>query len=126
MRGCGFNFEFSMDYDFDNHSGTELFLQVNDFIPSRPAPACNNPDSPSFSDCGDDAEYDEFLVHIVIRHQGKVFFIPLPDDMYLLLEDELIDRIFNEGEKKYQKMLDDEYDYFMSHYEKESNKWVIK
>ena len=106
----GFDFEFSMDYDFDNHSETELFIQVRDFVPSRPAPACSNPDSPAFSDCGDDAEYDEFSIHMVIRHDKKVFFLSLPDTLYAAIEDEVVYKIFCEGEQRYQKMLNDEYE----------------
>lgn len=59
----------------------ELSVEADvDYSPSRPAPACQNHDSPKFSDPGDD-EFMEIgdMAFIIITDDGKKIKIPVPD-----------------------------------------------
>lgn len=57
-------------FDYDLHCE----VIVDGFTESRPAPACSNPSDPSYSDCGDDAEFDDF--EIVINGVNLVDHLP--------------------------------------------------
>jgi hypothetical protein len=106
----GYNFEFTMSKSFPN-AEVEIFIQVKDFTPERPAPACSNPSSPAYSDCGDSAEFGDYFVHMMIMtEQGKIFFIPLPDDLFALLEEEIIEEIFKKGEENHQAELSERWE----------------
>lgn len=96
-----FNFEFIIEKEFKN-SYVEIFINVKNYIPTRPAPICSNPSSPAFSDCGDDPEFEDYTANILIlTEQGQIFFVPLPDDLHDVLETEIIDEIFKRGDKHY-------------------------
>jgi hypothetical protein len=50
------------------------------FTPGRPAPACQNPSSPAFSDCGDPEEIDDLHVFLARRgHKGKIIRLEITD-----------------------------------------------
>jgi len=50
----------------------DIYIQVRDFSPARPAPPAGSHDSPAWSDPGDDAEYDfsVFLVRVCANDEG--------------------------------------------------------
>lgn len=98
---AGINFEFTMQEAFTN-SDLEIFIQVKGFTPSREAPPCSNHDSPAYSDCGDDAEFDDYIASlIIVSSSGRVFFIPLPEELHDVLEIKITEEIFKRGEKHY-------------------------
>lgn len=97
----GFNFNFTMPIEFKNMEA-EIFIQVENFTPSRPAPICSNHDSPNYSDCGDDCEFDEYTAHLVyVLESGRMFFLEIPEGMLDFYFDKIIDEIFEHGENHY-------------------------
>lgn len=61
----------------------ELELEVNaDYTPERSAPACQNHDSPRFSDSGDSEELEITEMAFIIR-SGKTILarVPVPSDL---------------------------------------------
>jgi hypothetical protein len=105
----GQDFEFTMTKSFSN-SEVEIFVQVKNFTPERPAPACSNPSSPLYSDSGDSAEFEDLIINmIIVADQGKVFFIPLTDDLFLFIQGEIIEEVFKRGEKHYSEMISGRY-----------------
>ena len=41
---------------------TPVQITVINYTPARHSPICSNPSSPFYSDCGDDAEFDTYVV----------------------------------------------------------------
>jgi hypothetical protein len=60
------------------------------FQRGRPAPYCNNPDSPKFSDPGDPAKVDD--VHVYLVKNGKRLDIKewISDEMYKDICDDML------------------------------------
>jgi len=77
------NFEFETSMEFDVH------VEVEGFVPERPAPACSNPDDPRYSDSGDPAEWDKYTAYFVFTQNGKKIRIEFPDDLYEIMGDNL-------------------------------------
>jgi hypothetical protein len=86
-----------MNFIFESFTDLFLVIKVYGYKPARPAPACNNPDSPLFSDCGDDAEWDSVDFYYFI--DNKEYQIK-DEEFCLYLEDILIDEIITVGESK--------------------------
>jgi len=61
----------------------KLIIEVIHYTPARPAPPCSNPDSPAFSDPGDDFEM-EFNLFLVSESGEK---IELPKVLHYLYEE---------------------------------------
>ena len=70
-----------------------------DYRPARPAPACQDHDSPRFSDPGDDEEC-EFKAYFVIRSKGDVRRIEVPDGL-------IFEEVFEECRKQYENQRED-------------------
>ena len=81
------NYEHVIDYeDF------EIVFKVTGFKPARPAPPCSNPDSPAFSDCGDDGESGD--IEAYFRFDGVDIKCPIEFDYYM------VERCLDEIEEK--------------------------
>ena len=107
-----FKFRAKMSLNNDDHM-TNLLIEVDGFTPSRPAPVCNNPSSPLFSDCGDDPDFEEYRVYAILNDDGEETFTELSDDMLSEIEEDIIERIFEFGDEEYYKDYDrksDDYD----------------
>lgn len=61
----------------------EMSIEVDiiSYTPERPAPPCNNPDSPRFSDSGDaeECEYEAFFRYMDGKDMKRV---PMPSELY--------------------------------------------
>jgi hypothetical protein len=104
MKKLDFDFISSLKLDNGNF---DVLIQVKGFTPTRPAPPCNNPDSPLFSDCGDDPEFDEYIVHFYFM-KNQVFFMEVPEDLLDIMEEEIYEMIFTKGDEIYWE--EDDYD----------------
>lgn len=72
--------------------GVEVEIEVLSYTPERPAPYCSNPDSPSYSDCGDDPE-GEYRAFILIG----THYIEFSDDMYDEYDQEIFGMLEEHG-----------------------------
>jgi len=99
----GFDFDFITTLKLDN-GDFDVLIQAKNFRPARPAPACNNPDSPAFSDCGDDAEVEEYTVHFYFQKE-QVFFVEVPEKLLDILDEIITDKIFTKGEEIYMEEI---------------------
>ena len=69
-------------------------IEIRGFNPGRPAPVCSNPDSPLFSDMGDDADIDE--IEIFCNIAGIEFNLEeINPDLFYQVYDKILDRIFD-------------------------------
>lgn len=85
-----------MDFEINKEITIEITLKVRNFKPSRPAPACQNHDSPAFSDSGDDAEYQD----VEVFFGGEQLPKNLADAILEILEeDNLTSDIIDQGEE---------------------------
>jgi hypothetical protein len=99
-----------IDFTFDVEKEITFRLKVKGFTPSRPAPACSNHDSPAFSDCGDDADFEDVAPFIVVKAKawntvdGRMQYveiekaIPIPDEIWLAIQDDFFPDIDAAGE----------------------------
>ena len=71
----------------------ELIVDVIDYTPARPAPACSNPSDPAYADPGDPAEI-EFVLYLQ-DEDGKMHIIP---DSLCVIYEMLYDWILEEVE----------------------------
>lgn len=78
---------YSHEIGLDN---IEIKFEI-EYYPGRPAPACSNPDSPLFSDPGDDAEIQDSEMYLTC---GNVSY-KMSESCQLLADD-----IFNRNEEK--------------------------
>lgn len=91
-----------------DHDETPMRFEI-DWTPARPAPACSDPDSPSFSDPGDPGE-------VVIRRAwivaGTNYFPGAeqsPAEVVLLNEDgDLLERLYAAAEKQEREAVNDD------------------
>lgn len=98
MRKKGLDFSFTTKFEIDELE-YNLKIDVEDFRPSRPAPPCSNPDSPRYSDCGDDAEWNNATASLV-KDNGTI--IPITEEQFLdyIFDDYvIIGRIIEKGEE---------------------------
>ena len=97
-----------MDLEFYTvFRGYELKVKVRGYRPSRPAPACSNPDSPLYSDPGDDAEISDYDVFFA-EHDPKtkkVHLFPVPDDMVDFWGGDFDDLVYQESEGAFGDMI---------------------
>ena len=109
-------------YKFEIESYIDLEVEVISYSQERPAPYCQNPDHPNYSDSGDPMEV-EYNISIVKTEKkwskdNKVeehkTLIPLPDELYTIFEDQIIDAIQQEAEEKessrYTSTMEDKYE----------------
>jgi len=91
----GEKFSFNTEIDLTE---IEVEVKVTHFIPYRPAPACSNPDSPKFSDSGDDEEM-EYDLSFVCRDYNKTIIktIPFPDELYEFIDLQLVEQQIREN-----------------------------
>ena len=73
----------------------ELEVEVDvDYTPERPAPACQNHDSPAFSDSGDDEAIEITDVKFIIGPHGRVdALVPVPEALMAHVCDKIIDDV---------------------------------
>jgi hypothetical protein len=100
------NFLFEINFD-----DFKIALNIRNFTPGRDMPACQNPDSPLYSDQGESAEYDiESAVFEFERSDGP-HVIPVPAAFADYLADINAEEIINQGEALCQAEREDaEYD----------------
>lgn len=97
------SFKMNCDLDIEPNEYIELELQIDiiDYSPYRPAPNCHNPSNPNFSDPGDDLEIEYEATIISVSPNSYDFILndnkttrleegSLPDEMYKLLDDQII------------------------------------
>jgi hypothetical protein len=95
-----FDFDFITELKLNN--GTfDILVQVTGYVPTRQAPPCNNPDSPAFSDCGDDPEFDDYKAHFYFSHPARTFFIGIPEELLDLVDEIMFDKICTKGDEIY-------------------------
>jgi hypothetical protein len=86
-----------MNLEFSQHVELEFKIKVSGYVKGRPAPACSDPSSPSYSDPGDDPEWRDNEFYLVTSEQE----IKITDEKIIdYLENLLIDDIITEGEKE--------------------------
>jgi hypothetical protein len=70
-----------MKIDVDFEMALQMDVEIECvFIPGRPAPPCQDPSSPAFSDCGDSEEIDDLHVYLTRRgHKGKIIRLEITD-----------------------------------------------
>jgi hypothetical protein len=95
-----FDFDFSTELKLDN-GNFDILVQVSGYLPTRPAPPCSNPDSPAFSDCGDDPEFDEYKAHFYFKTDQKTFFINVPEELLEIMEEVMFEKICMKGDEIY-------------------------
>jgi len=66
-------------------------IQITHYRPGRAAPACSNPDSPEFSDSGDDPEL-EFIIYFAgtqteIPEEMEYLYTEMFDEVLMAVED---------------------------------------
>jgi hypothetical protein len=73
----------------------ELQVEVDvDYTPERPAPACQDHDSPRFCDSGDDEFIEITDVKFVIGAQGRTdSLVPVPNALMTYICDTIIDDV---------------------------------
>jgi len=81
-----------MNFKFTTHEELEIEINVTSYTPYRPAPYSSNPDSPAYSDPGDDEECDYEMFFLLVD-KNKKYKIPVPEEMYLLLHDKMSEEI---------------------------------
>jgi hypothetical protein len=86
-----------MGYD-DLDVVMDLKVEIMNFHPSRPAPACSDHDSPRFSDCGDDMEFDVHKIILIINDREIEIEGAAADAIYEVIEDRLNNKVENIGE----------------------------
>ena len=102
-----------------------LRVYLENFEPGRPAPACSNPDSPLFSDPGDDPEWDSMQVVLVFTKKTQKMNpitndfdeeileteIDLPEEAYDAFEEAYLQDVIEDAIAQYeQEMWDCECD----------------
>jgi hypothetical protein len=89
----------------------ELYIEVEaDYSPERPAPPCQNHDSPRFSDPGDSEECEIKSVKFLIsRRAQKDKFADVPDSMMEYVVNACIDDIIGKCREEYESEIDDIY-----------------
>ena len=108
----------SIEFTTEIELTIKLSVDVIDFLPARQAPACSNPDSPHYSDPGDDCEFDikEISLISVISQtpfikKGKsnvnIDPIKFPESFWL---SEYADKINEEIEKYGEELCTEEYE----------------
>lgn len=96
------NFTFEIEYeDF------KVIAEIEDFHPSRSAPNCSNPDSPAYSDCGDDAEFDVKIMYFQFGNSEDPEIKKVPTDLADYLADIYSEQIIAKGEKLCEDASDD-------------------
>jgi len=95
-----FDFDFITELKLNN-GNFDILVQVTGFKPSRPAPPCSNPDSPAFSDCGDDPEFDDYKAHFYFSTTEKTFFIDVPEELLDIVDEIMFEKICTKGEEIY-------------------------
>ena len=61
-------------------------LELEGYVPSRPAPACSNPSSPLFSDPGDAADYERAEAVIIVGNREIILTEDQAEAIYEALE----------------------------------------
>ena len=105
-------FAIKKDFILKNDEEVTIFIEVCHFTGSRPAPACSNPDSPAFSDCGDDCDYD--AEYYLIEEDGGEKELHYSDPVLNELEDRLHQLICKKGEEESREII---FERELSHYE---------
>ena len=85
-----------MNFKFDYIVDLPVTIEVEGFIPERPAPPCTNPSSPLYSDCGDPAEFSDFRVFFGNKDITGI----IPERII----EEIIEQIYIEGENEVSSM----------------------
>jgi len=80
--------------DFEMEITIPVYIHLHNFMPSRPAPTCSNPDSPLYSDSGNGSEYEDISIGAYV------------DGKYIELPEELVEYI----SKKYNEEIDEKAD----------------
>jgi len=75
----------------------EVEVDVTHYTPYRPAPYCSNPDSPKFSDSGDDEEL-EYDLSFVFRGEDKKIMktVPFPLGLYEFIDQKKVENQIRE------------------------------
>ena len=89
----------TVDFTIETTEGElDIELEVEGYRMGRDAPVCSNPDSPRYSDCGDDADWDYVNVYI-----GQINITSeLPKD-YL---DDKVEMIVTHGDEHFLAMME--------------------
>lgn len=85
----------SNEFKFDAYidlSDVRIQVRVSDYHPRRPPPACSNPDSPAFSDPGDDEEM-EYEIYLVMEKKDGDEFILLPEVLHSYFDQKYIEEL---------------------------------
>ena len=93
----------SISFDFSTYFELEIEIDVSSYTPYRPPPPCSNPDSPMYSDCGDDEEM-EWMAYFIVEEKGtkKKKRIPVPEEVIRLMQDRIEDDIRDEAEGQWE------------------------
>lgn len=82
-----------IDVNFEMALQLELEVECV-FTPGRPAPPCQDPSSPTFSDCGDSEEIDDMHVYLTRKgHKGKIIRLEITD--FIDDESEIYEEVMN-------------------------------
>ena len=76
-----------------NIDGAYLEFEV-EYYPGTPAPCCNNPDSPLFSDPGTNDRIDDFEIYMLVgtkKHKLSEIASELADDIFYSNEELILD-----------------------------------
>ena len=96
------NFLHEIDYE-----DYKVVLEIEDFTPGRDMPACQNPDSPAYSDQGDAPEYNVRSAVFVFNRSDGPHVIPVPAAFADYLADINDEEIIKQGEKLCQSERED-------------------
>jgi hypothetical protein len=96
--------ELSMNFEFKTDVNVDIKVCVNGFTAGRPAPICSNPSNYQYSDPGDPAEFDNVELFFIVDDKE----IPCPRELYDMIVDQILDKIFDEGQEQ---NCQDRYDY---------------
>lgn len=88
----------SADFEFETTREITVRIKVKEYTPGRPAPACSNPSSPAYGDCGDDPEIGD--VEIFYIAEGGVEIEFTKENLESILDDMQFD------EEMYEKAED--------------------
>jgi len=89
----GEKFSFNTEIDLTE---VEVEVKVSSYTPYRPAPDCSNPDSPKFSDPGDDEDFDWELVFILRDSGNKIIKeIPFPKELYYNVDSDKMNELIS-------------------------------
>lgn len=93
-------------------SNVEIRVIVDvDYTPARPAPACQDPDSPRFSDSGDDEvmEITAAWFLVGVPYGGPVR-VPVPVALMDYVCGQIDDHVLEQCRDRIEKMKEEEYD----------------